>query len=151
MPGRLRGRYFGQRTVFLSIAGTLASLAAAVTLDRVSPLGWTGAALSALTAVACLAGLASLGLLMRQHEPAGPREEGAGGWASLRAALAERRVRPDLHYQLAGNAAVGNSASVFADHRLTRRPGSRSTRCCPPASMLVPVCGTNNALAGVIE
>jgi len=119
VPGRLRGRYFGQRTVFLSIAGTLASLAAAVTLDRVSPLGWTGAALSALTAVACLAGLASLGLLMRQHEPAGPREEGAGGWASLRAALADRRVRPYLHYQLAWNAAVGISASFFAYHLLT--------------------------------
>src|SRR6185369_11126812 len=119
VPGRLRGRYFGQRTVFLSIAGTLASLAAAVTLDRVSPLGWTGAALSALTAVACLAGLASLGLLMRQHEPAGPREQGAAGWASLRAALADRRVRPYLHYQLAWNAAVGISASFFAYHLLT--------------------------------
>ena len=26
VPGRLRGRYFGQRTIFLSVAGTLASL-----------------------------------------------------------------------------------------------------------------------------
>ncbi|HZP37678.1 MAG TPA: MFS transporter [Methylomirabilota bacterium] len=119
VPGRLRGRYFGQRTVVLSMAGTLASLAAALTLDRVGPLGWTGAALSVLTAVACLAGLASLGLLLRQHEPAGAREaDAAAGWMSLRAALADRRVRPYLHYQLAWNAAVGISASFFAYHLL---------------------------------
>ena len=120
VPGRLRGRYFGQRTIFLSVAGTLASLTAAVTLDRLAPLGFTGAALSALTAVACLAGLASLGLLLRQHEPAAVvRESGLDGWRSLRAALGDVRARPFLHYQLAWNAAVGISASFFAYHLLT--------------------------------
>jgi len=120
VPGRLRGRYFGQRTIFLSVAGTLASLTAAVTLDRLAPLGFTGAALSALTAVACLAGLASLGLLLRQHEPAATaRAAGAEGWRSLRTALGDRRARPFLHYQLAWNAAVGISASFFAYHLLT--------------------------------
>lgn len=67
VPDRLRGRFFGRRTIFLSVAGTLTSLGAAVLLDRLAPLGWTGAALSALTAAACLAGLASLTLLWRQH------------------------------------------------------------------------------------
>lgn len=120
VPGRLRGRYFGQRTIFLSVAGTLASLTAAVTLDRMAPLGFTGAALSALTAVACLAGLASLGLLLRQHEPAaGAREVGVDGWRSLRTALGDLRARPFLHYQLAWSAAVGISASFFAYHLLT--------------------------------
>lgn len=119
VPERLRGRYFGQRTVFLSVAGTLASLTAAVALDRMAPLGFTGVALSALTAVACLAGLASLALLLRQHEPAATREIGAPGWRSLRAALGDRRARPFLHYQLAWNGAVGISATFFAYHLLT--------------------------------
>jgi hypothetical protein len=119
VPGRLRGRYFGQRTIFLSVAGTLASLAAAVTLDRLAPLGFTGIALSALTAVACVAGLASLALLLRQHEPAAGREGGTPGWGSVRTALGDLRARPFLHYQLAWNAAVGISATFFAYHLLT--------------------------------
>jgi hypothetical protein len=45
VPDRLRGRFFGRRTIFLSIAGTLTSIGAAILLDRLAPLGWTGAAL----------------------------------------------------------------------------------------------------------
>jgi hypothetical protein len=39
VPDRLRGRFFGRRTIFLSIAGTLTSLAAAILLDRLAPIG----------------------------------------------------------------------------------------------------------------
>jgi hypothetical protein len=119
VPGRLRGRYFGHRTIFLGIAGTLASLAAAVTLDRMAPLGWTGAGLSALTAVACLAGLASLALLLRQHEPPATGERDLPGWRTLRLALSDLRARPFLYYQLAWSGAVGISAGFFTYHLLS--------------------------------
>lgn len=118
VPDRLRGRFFGRRTVFLSVAGTLTSLGAAVLLDRVAPLGWTGAALSALTAAACLAGVASVVLLRRQHEPLVAAEPGVAGRRALHLALRDRRARPFLTYLLAWNAAVGVSASFFAYHML---------------------------------
>jgi len=119
VPGRLRGRFFGRRTIFLNIAGTLTSLSAAILLDRLAPLGWTGAALSALTAAACLAGLASLTLLSRQYEPPAGAEPGIPGWQALQLALRDLRARPFLYYLLAWNGAVGISASFFAYHMLT--------------------------------
>jgi hypothetical protein len=119
VPERLRGRFFGRRTIFLSIAGTLTSIGAAILLDRLAPLGWTGAALSGLTAGACLAGVASVFLMLRQHEPPAAAEPGIPAWPALRLALHDRRARPFLGYLLAWNAAVGISASFFAYHMLT--------------------------------
>lgn len=119
VPDRLRGRFFGRRTIFLSIAGTLTSLGAAILLDRLAPIGWTGAALSVLTAAAFLAGVVSIVLMLRQHEPPVATEPGVPAWQALRLALRDRRVRPFLGYLFAWNAAVGISASFFAYHMLT--------------------------------
>jgi hypothetical protein len=119
VPERLRGRFFGRRTIFLSIAGTLTSIGAGILLDRLAPLGWTGAALSALTAAACLAGVASVFLMLRQHEPRAAAEDAAPAWQALRLALEDRHARPFIGYLLAWNAAVGISASFFAYHMLT--------------------------------
>jgi len=119
VPDRLRGRFFGRRTIFLSIAGTLTSLGAAILLDRFAPMGWTGLALSALTAAACLAGVVSVVLMRRQHEPPAADEPGVPAWQAFRLALRDRRARPFLGYLLAWNSAVGISASFFAYHMLT--------------------------------
>jgi len=118
VPGRLRGQFFGRRTILLSVAGTLASITSAVTLDRAAPHGLTGAALSILTAIACVSGLVSLTLLLRQHEPRVAGEADVPGWRALRSALGDLRARPFLYYQLAWNGAVGISASFFAYHLL---------------------------------
>jgi hypothetical protein len=119
VPDRIRGRFVGRRTIYISIAGTLTSLGAAVLLDRLAPIGWTGAGLCALTLVACLAGVASVVLMRRQHDPPAPAEPGVSAWQALRLALGDRRARPFLGYLLAWNAAVGISASFFAYHMLT--------------------------------
>src|SRR5215467_86768 len=113
VPDRLRGRFFGRRMVFLSIAGTLTSLAAAILLDRLAPIGWTGAALSTLTAAAFLAGVV---LMLRQHEPPVAVEAHISAWQALGLTLRDWRVRPFLGYLFAWNAAVGISASFFAYH-----------------------------------
>jgi hypothetical protein len=119
VPDRLRGRFFGRRTIFLSVAGTLTSLGAAILLDRLAPIGWTGAALSALTAAAFLAGVVSVVLMLRQHEPPIVAEPAVSAWQALGHALRDRRARPFLGYLFAWNAAVGISASFFAYHMLT--------------------------------
>lgn len=118
VPDRLRGRFFGRRTIFLSIAGTATSLGAALLLDRLAPIGWTGAALAGLTGAACLAGVASVVLMLRQHEPPVAAEPGASAWQALGLALRDRRSRPFLGYLFAWNAAVGISASFFTYHML---------------------------------
>jgi len=119
VPDRLRGRFFGRRTIFLSIAGTLTSLGAAILLDLLAPIGWTGAALAGLTGAAFLAGVVSVVLMLRQHEPPVAAEPGVSAWQALRLTLHDRRARPFLGYLFAWNAAVGISASFFAYHMLT--------------------------------
>src|SRR5262245_10036860 len=113
VPASVRGRFFGRRTMFLTLAGAISSLVAGLILDALSPRGWKGEALAGLAAVACLAGLVSVWLLLRQQEPA-PANTLAerGGLAALGACLRDRAVRPFLWYQLAWNAAVADRKSV---------------------------------------
>ena len=80
-------------------------------LDRRRALG--------LTAAAFLAGVVSVVLMLRQHEPPVAAEPGVSAWQALGLALRDRRARPFLGYLFAWNAAVGISASFFAYHMLT--------------------------------
>ena len=119
VPASVRGRFFGRRTMFLTVAGATSSLGAGLMLDALSPRGWKSEALAGLAAVACLAGLVSIWLLRRQHEPA-PANTLAepGGLAALGACLRDRAVRPFLWYQLAWNAAVAAVGGFISFHML---------------------------------
>ena len=119
VPASVRGRFFGRRTMFLTMAGALSSLGAGLMLDALSPRGWKSEALAGLAAAACLAGLVSIWLLRRQHEPA-PANTLAepGGLAALGACLRDRAVRPFLWYQLAWNAAVAAVGGFISFHML---------------------------------
>jgi MFS family permease len=119
LPASVRGRFFGRRTMFLTVAGAASSLGAGLMLDALSPRGWKSEALAGLAAVACLAGLVSIWLLRRQYEPA-PANTLAepGGLAALVACLRDRAVRPFLWYQLAWNAAVAAVGGFISFHML---------------------------------
>jgi MFS family permease len=118
VPRTIRGRFFGRRTIYVSVTGTLASLAAALVLDlRRGPLDLR---LAFLTFGASLAGLASIALLLQQMEPrrnGGPRLAMTG--SLLREIVRNPVIRPLLEYQIAWNGAVGISASFFSYHMLT--------------------------------
>jgi MFS family permease len=119
VPAQIRGRFFGRRTVFLTLAGATTSLAAGVALDTLSPHGWKGEALAGLAAVACLAGLASIWLLRTQHEPpAASANAERNGWAALADCLRDRSVRPFLWYQFAWHVAVASVAGFISFHML---------------------------------
>ena len=115
VPATLRGRFFGGRTVYLTVAGTVAALAAAVALDALPAI--RGTVLAALAAVAALAALASVLLLARQHEPPGEPSASARLSDAL-AVLRDPAARPLVRYQIVWNAAVGVAASFFAYHML---------------------------------
>jgi len=119
VPSAIRGRFFSRRTVYISIAGTVASLGAAVALDGLSPRGWKGPTLGGLAAVACVAGILSLCLLGRQHDPAASRPRRRADWRVLIAVARAPQVRPFLWYLLGWNSAVALSASFFSLHMLT--------------------------------
>jgi MFS family permease len=119
VPGSVRGRFFGRRTMFLTLAGATSSLGAGLLLDALTPLGWRSEALAGLAGAACVAGLASIWLLLRQHEPA-PAAASAdmGWWTALAACLADRAARPFLWYQFAWHVAVALVAGFISFHML---------------------------------
>lgn len=118
VPAHLRGRFFGRRTALLSIAGTIASLTVGFVLDTLGSRGLGAETLSALAGIACVAGGASIALLLRHADPgaapppAGPRRD------TVSAVLRDPVARPFLVYLLAWNGAVGLSAGFFSFHML---------------------------------
>jgi hypothetical protein len=118
VPPAVRGRFFGRRTVSLSLAGTVATLGAGLLLDTMAHRGRPGLGLATLTAAGGTAGLIGVALLLGQHEPRHRPGTTDGRWRGLWLALSEPQVRPYLWYQLAWNGAVGLSASFFAYHLL---------------------------------
>ena len=119
VPGAIRGRFLARRMMYLNLAGTVSSLAAAVALDAMSPRGFEGETLGALAAVACVAGLAGIRLLLVQQTGARREDNGAPDWHDLTRPAHDPRARPLLDYLLAWNAAVGLSAGFFSFHMLT--------------------------------
>ena len=118
VPGSIRGRFFSGRTIYITVAGTLASLGAGVALDAVTPLGLKPAMLGGLAAVACLAGILSVWLLLRQTAPARVPDRQRPELRALVRAARDPRTRPWLRYLLCWNAAVALSASFFSYHML---------------------------------
>lgn len=119
VPSAIRGRFFSRRTMYISMAGTVASLGAAIALDGLSPRGWKGPTLGGLAAVACLAGVLSLYLLRRQHDPAPALPRERSDWRVLIAVVRAPHARPFLWYLLGWNGAVAVSAGFFSLHMLT--------------------------------
>jgi MFS family permease len=119
VPASVRGRFFGRRTMFLTLAGAVSSLGAGLVLDALSPRGWKSEALAGLAAVACLAGLVSVWLLLRQQEPElGTASAKHDGWSALTTCLDDRATRSFLWYQLAWNAAVASVGGFISFHML---------------------------------
>lgn len=118
VPAPIRGRFFGRRTVYLALAGTLASLGAGMALDALGPRGWRGETFAGLAAAACVAGVASVVLLRRQHDPGPPAGGGRPEWRSFGAFLRDPGARPFLWYQFGWNAAIAPAASFFSFHML---------------------------------
>ena len=119
VPGAIRGRFFGRRMVFVSIAGTVTALGAALALDAFAPRGWKGETLAALTAVACVAGVVSIRLLRAQQGLDRREERPALEWADVVHAGRNPATRSLLGYLLGWNAAVGIAAGFFTFHMLT--------------------------------
>ena len=118
VPAAVRGRFFGRRTVSLSLAGTVATLGAGLLLDAMTHQGREALGLATLAALGGTAGLIGVGLLLGQHEPAHVPAAAESRWRGLRRALTEPQIRAYLWYQLAWNGAVGISSSFFAYHLL---------------------------------
>jgi hypothetical protein len=118
VPGPIRGRFLGRRLIYVNIAGPLASLAAALALDELTPRGLKGETLGVLAAVACTAGIGSIWLLIAQQTPCPRRVDSGCDWRDLRRSLHDPHARPLLAYLVAWNAAIGISAGFFSYHML---------------------------------
>jgi MFS family permease len=116
VPGRLRGRFFGRRTMWVTIAGGAASLATGIFLDGLGGER-VRVVLTALSIVAALSGVATALLMRMQVDPAVgvPRGEGLAAFAAV---LRDRRARTLIVYQLAWGAAIAPAAAYWALHVL---------------------------------
>ncbi|QSQ26331.1 MFS transporter [Pyxidicoccus parkwayensis] len=118
VPRSVRGRFFGRRTALTTLAGTVASLAAGLLMDRLRKPDGVGLGLPLLALGACVMGVVTTLLMATQHDPAppgvAPRLELKGALVPLKDPTS-RRV---LGYQVAWNAAVGVSAPFFALHSI---------------------------------
>ena len=119
VPGAIRGRFFGRRMIFVSIAGTVTALGAGLALDAFGPRGRQGETLAVLTAVACVAGVVSIRLLRAQQGLDRREEHLALEWADVVHTGRNPAARSLLGYLLGWNAAVGIAAGFFTFHMLT--------------------------------
>ncbi len=116
VPGRLRGRFFGRRTMWVTVAGGLASFLTGLALDRLGA-GHQRAVLATLSAIAALSGVATA-LLMRAQVDPRPDEPRSDGVRAFLAVVRDPRARAFLAYQLAWGAAIAPAASYWALHVL---------------------------------
>ena len=118
VPGRVRGRYFGQRNALCALAATGASLAAGVALDAGRTHGDAGLALSLLTLLSCAAGAGTSVLLARQHEPSHASPPRATPLREAMAPLHDSRARNLLAFQVVWSAAGGIAAAFYPLHMI---------------------------------
>lgn len=118
VPRSIRGRYFGGRSARCTFAGSLAALAAGVTLDGSRARGHALVGLAVLAGVASLAGWVTTVLMSRQHEPVAKDELARFDLGAALQPFRDRAIRPFLVYQVAWNAAVGISAGFYSIYML---------------------------------
>jgi MFS family permease len=113
VPRRLRGRYFGRRTMWCLLGAASASSAAGLLLDRARAHGSADQVLAGLALLACVTGWGTVLLMRRQHDPAGAVEPAPINLQAIMRPLRDGRVRPLLVYQAVWNLAVGVAGSFF--------------------------------------
>lgn len=118
VPKRVRGRYFGRRTALCTLGGALAAAGAGVLLDFAKAHGHTGSVLAGLQIVGCVCGIASVFLMLRQHDPSPARTVLPLRLSTAIVALRDPTARPFMLYLVAWNGAVGLAGSFFALHML---------------------------------
>lgn len=116
VPSSIRGRYFGQRTAWCTLGGTLASLAAGMLLD--SKTEHPVHVLGSLALLSVALGLVTTWLMAQQHEPKSLEERPRPSLATILLPWRDASARPFLRYQLAWNGAVGIAGPFFALHCL---------------------------------
>jgi MFS family permease len=116
VPSRLRGRFFGRRTMWVTVAGGASWLVTGLVLDGLGPERQR-TVLAALSLVAALSGVATALLMRLQVDPvrSPPAPVGFGAFALV---LRDARARSFLLYQLAWGAAVAPAATYWSLHVL---------------------------------
>ncbi|MCA1827131.1 MAG: MFS transporter [Myxococcales bacterium] len=111
VPGRIRGRYFGRRSAVCALSACAGSLGVGLLLDKSN----AAIALPALSAAACVAGLATTLLMRAQHDP-GRALAAAPRLDDVLEPARDPLLRRVLAYQAAWSAAGGIAAAFYPVH-----------------------------------
>jgi MFS family permease len=113
VPARVRGRYFGQRTAFITLGAALATLTTGTFLDQARGSGLTGLGLAALALIACVVGALSTFVMSLKHEPI-RRPPSHFEPSRVLQPLRDRPARRLLVYGMAWSAALGLAGPFFS-------------------------------------
>jgi len=119
VPDRIRGRYFGMRSVSVAIATLIATIAAGVTLDHFRGRGEEQIGFAIIIGAGCAFALAASILLGKVPDRPRDQLQVKSTWASFLQPLKDPKFRPVLKVFSMWNFAIGTSAAFFAPHMLT--------------------------------
>lgn len=118
VPGRIRGRYFGDRNAAVAISTISASITAGIILDRFRSIQKENLGFFVIIGVACLFALAAVILLNRVPDNMMASKIGIG-WSYMIRPLKNKEFRYLIKIFFAWNLAIGIAAPFFAAHMLT--------------------------------
>lgn len=119
VPDRIRGRYFGMRSVSIAAATLVATISGGVVLDFFRNRGEEPTGFAVIIGAGCLFALAASILLGRVPDKPKDLIKVGISWSSFLEPLNNPQFRKVLKVFSAWNFAIGVSAAFFAPHMLT--------------------------------
>jgi len=118
VPGRIRGRYFGNRNAAIAIATISATLVGGAVLDIFRGVHQESVGFAIIIGLGCSFALAAAILLNRLPDKPAELIRSNINWSHLMEPLQDRKFRRLLKIFVAWNIAIGTSAAFFAPHML---------------------------------
>lgn len=119
VPDKIRGRYFGMRNIWVSIATVSAMIIGGVIIDNFRRAGLENLGFCILIGIGAIFALIAVTILNKLPDKQAIEIKSDGDWARLFEPLKNRRFRRLLKVFFVWNFAIGISAPFFAPHMLS--------------------------------
>ncbi len=151
VPDRIRGRYFGMRSVSVAVSTLIATISGGIILDHFRGRGEESLGFAIIIAAGCAFALAASILLGKVPDRSRDQIRVRTNWQSFLEPLKDPKFRRVLKVFSMWNFAIGTSAAFFAPHMLTNlRMSFTQISLYSSAAALVAI-GLNRPWGAVID